>query len=89
MPRDPLLRAWITLIALSLGSTAVSLWSWPAQLSALAGAFVLALGWLKARVILARYLRLAAAPFWRRGFEISLALFCVLLLGLYLLALVR
>ena len=89
MPRDPLLRAWIALIAFSLGSTAVSLWSWPAHLTAVAGALVLTLGWLKARVILARYLGLVAAPFWRRGFEISLALFCVLLLGLYLLALAR
>jgi hypothetical protein len=35
-------------------------------------------------VILARYLGLAAAPFWRRGFEVALALFCLLLLGLYL-----
>ena len=45
---------------------------------------ILTLAWLKARVILGRYLGLAAAPFWRRGFNLSLALFCLLLLGLYL-----
>ena len=83
MPRDPLLRAWVWLIGLSLGSTAVSLWHWPPALTALAGVVILALAWLKARVILARYLGLAAAPFWRRGFEVALALFCALLLGLY------
>lgn len=84
MPADPLLRAWLWLIGLSLGSTAVSLWHWPPSFAALAGAVILVLAWLKARVILARYLGLSAAPFWRRGFEISLALFCLLLLGLYL-----
>jgi len=40
------------------------------------------LPWLKARLILGNYLGLDAAPFWRRGFETSLALFCLLLLGL-------
>ncbi|WP_296764194.1 nitric oxide reductase F protein [Sediminimonas sp.] len=87
MPTDPLLRAWGWLIVFSLGSTVVSLWHWPPHLAAVAGAAVLTLGWLKARVILARYLGLAAAPFWHRGFGIALALFCLLLLGLYLLPL--
>ncbi|MBC7153389.1 MAG: nitric oxide reductase F protein [Rhodobacteraceae bacterium] len=62
----------------------MSFWHWPPGLTAFAGALILALAWLKARVILARYLGLAAAPFWRRGFEVALALFCLLLLGLYL-----
>ncbi|MCF3973527.1 nitric oxide reductase F protein [Paracoccus salsus] len=86
MPRDPLLRAWVALIGLSLGSTTLTLWHWPPKFAALAGALILTLGWLKARVILSRYLGLAAAPFWRRGFELALAMFCLLLLGLYLLA---
>ncbi|MGR3462119.1 MAG: nitric oxide reductase F protein [Roseovarius sp.] len=84
MPRDPLLRAWAVLIGLSLGSTALSLWLWPPGLTAIAGVSILTLAWLKARVILAQYLGLAQAPFWRRGFEIALALFCLVLLGLYL-----
>lgn len=87
MHRDPLLRAWVTLIGLSLGSTVLSLWHWPPNLTALSGTVILTLGWLKARVILARYLGLSAAPFWRRGFGLALGLFCLLLLGLYLLPL--
>lgn len=87
MHRDPLLRAWAALLVLSLGSTAVSLWHWPSGLLAVAGGLILALAWVKARVILARYLGLAQAPFWRRGFEIALAVFCLGLLGLYLLPL--
>lgn len=79
-----ILAAWGWLAGLSLGSTAISLWAWPPALTALAGAIILALAWAKARVILARYLGLAQAPFWRRGFETALALFCLLLLGLYL-----
>ncbi|MAU53191.1 MAG: nitric oxide reductase F protein [Roseovarius sp.] len=85
--RDPLLRAWGVLLGLSLGSTALSLRPWPTELAAPAGAVILTLAWLKARVILARYLGLAAAPSWRRGFDLALALFCLLLLGLYLLPL--
>lgn len=84
MRRNPLLRAWTALIGLSLCSTLVSLGDLPPGLTALSGALVLALAWLKARVILARYLGLESAPFWRRGFEISLAVFGLLLLGLYL-----
>ena len=85
MPADPLLRAWGALIVFSLGSTAVSLWHWPPALTAAAGGVILLLAWLKARVILGRYLGLVAAPSWRRGFGLALALFCLLLLGLYLL----
>ncbi len=86
VPRDPLLRAWGALIGLSLGSTLLSLAPVPAGLSTVAGALFLGLAWLKARVILGRYLGLHAAPFWHRGFGISLAGFCLLLLALYLTA---
>jgi len=44
MLRDPLLRAWGWLIGLSLCSTGVSLWHWPATLTPLAGALILTLG---------------------------------------------
>jgi hypothetical protein len=84
MTRDLLFRAWAVLIGLSLGSTLISLWHWPPAFSAGAGTLILTFAWLKARLILGRYLRLDAAPFWRRGFGISLGLFCLLLLGLYL-----
>ena len=36
------------------------------------------------RLILTRYLGLANAPFWRRGFDVTLGLFVLLLLALYL-----
>lgn len=89
-----LVRAWITLMALSAAATILSL-SRPMLptgdtglagfVAPLTGGLVLGLAWLKARVILARYLGLAAAPSWRRGFDLVLALFCLLLLALYLL----
>lgn len=75
--------AWGALMALSLGSTLLSLpaiWvRWPV----IAGTGVLVLAWLKARVILLRYLGLAEAPSWQRGFDISLGLFLLILLALY------
>jgi nitric oxide reductase NorF protein len=87
MTRRGLYVAWGALIALSLGSTALSLsalWTlWPAA----AGVAVLALAWLKARIILSRYLGLAAAPTWMGRFDFALAFLCLLLLGLYLLPL--
>lgn len=87
MTRDPLLRAWIGLLALSAASTVLAV-GFPANKPGLAltlsGAAILALAWLKARLIFARYLGLAAAPFWLRGFEITFALYTALLLPLHL-----
>lgn len=84
MTRRALYIAWGSLIALSLASTLLSLpavWTqWPMA----TGITVLLLAWLKARVILMRYLGLAAAPTWRRGFDFALAVLCLLMLGLYL-----
>lgn len=79
-----LLRAWITLIGLSAVSTVVSIWSVPVEWQAAVGAALLGVAWLKARVILARYLGLAASPFWARGFGFGLSLLSIILLGLYL-----
>ncbi|WP_101068466.1 nitric oxide reductase F protein [Roseovarius salinarum] len=84
MPRDPLLRAWAALVGLGLASTVVAALHWPPGWAAPAGALILVLAWLKARVILSRYLGLHAAPFWRRGFETALGLFCLLLLAFHL-----
>lgn len=84
MTGETLIKAWIALILLSIGSALLSLWQIPQEWKFVAGATILTLAWLKARVILLRYLGLAQAPFWARGFGISLALFCLLLLGLYL-----
>lgn len=86
---DPLLRAWAWLIALSTGSTllaiAVSRGALTGAGVTAGGAAILVLAWAKAEVILARYLGLAAAPFWHRGFRLVLGLYAAGLLGLYLL----
>lgn len=88
LPSDPLLRAWAWLMALSLGSTLIAVQVGSGQLQGLmlsaSGAAILALAWLKARIILARYLGLAQAPFWHRGFATVMALYCAGLLALYL-----
>lgn len=87
MTSDPLLRAWLGLLALSVASTVLSVAvpaAAPGMVLTLSGAAILALAWLKARLILARYLGLAAAPFWLRGFEITFALYTALLLALHL-----
>jgi len=82
--RDPLLRGWLMLIGLSLGSTGVAIWPLAGGLRVASGAVVLLLALIKTRIILSRYLGLAAAPFWRRGFNAVLGIYVLLLLGLYL-----
>lgn len=82
--KDPLVTAWLWLVALSMGSTALALAR--VEGGALAGAAILMLAWLKARVILSDYLGLRAAPFWRRGFGMVLGATMLGLLALDLLA---
>jgi len=81
---DPLLRAWAVLMALSLATTGLAAalgagWEGPAT-----GAAVLVLAALKMRLILRRYLGLAAAPAWRGGADFVLGAGMALMLGLYL-----
>lgn len=86
MMSDPLIRAWAFLIAFSAGSTAFAL-AVPGLAGtalAVAGAAILTLAWLKARVILSDYLGLRAAPFWRRGFGMVMGIYMIGLLVLYL-----
>ncbi|MBJ6373071.1 nitric oxide reductase F protein [Sedimentitalea arenosa] len=87
MTRHALITAWLALLVFSFASTLISVFPVPTTVQPFAGAMILTLAWLKARVILGRYLGLVNAPFWARGFGISLALFCALLLGLYLIPL--
>lgn len=84
MTRRSLYIAWAWLIALSLGSTGLSVSGVWEQWPVLAGVAVMVLAWQKARIILARYLGLHQAPRWRRGFDVGLTGLCVLMLGLYL-----
>lgn len=81
---DALTRAWIALVALSGASALVAAMAGAQIDRRLAGAVVLALALVKSRVILSRYLGLWRAPSWRRGFNLSLTLFGLLLLALYL-----
>ncbi len=84
MRPDILTRAWVALIVLSgLSAVAAGLINRGVDIR-VTGTAVLLLALIKARIILAHYLGLAAAPSWRRGFNLSLTLFCILLLGLYL-----
>ena len=80
---DPLTRAWALLIALCLATTAIAALGPEPSAPLALGAVILAIAFLKMRLILTRYLGLANAPFWRRGFDVTLALFVLLLLGLY------
>lgn len=80
---NPLLRAWLMLLALS-GATAL-LASEHARLPKSAGAvLLLLLAFSKARIILDDYLGLRAAPAWRRGFTVVILLFLAGLAALYL-----
>lgn len=81
---DPLVRAWIALIALSGCSAVVSALVDGGLNRSLAGAAILLLALFKSRVILSRYLGLWQAPSLLRGFTITLGFFAALLLGLYL-----
>ena len=83
--RDPLIRAWLALVALSAVATAVSLLrpASPPWAATTAGAVILVLAWLKARVILDRYLGLAGVPGARRGFGAGLGAFALAALVLY------
>jgi hypothetical protein len=76
-----LVTAWLILIALSAVSTLMTL---GLINGAAAGVILLVLAWFKARLILGDYLGLRAAPFWRRGFGLVLAVYAAGLLGLYM-----
>lgn len=83
-PPVVLVRAWLALVGLGAATSAFAALGGSPPVSWPLAAAVLALAWLKARLILARYLGLAAAPTWRRGFETVLGLYALLLLGLFL-----
>ncbi len=85
MKPDTLDRTWIGLVALSGCSAIIAEVLGIGLDGRLTGAAILILALMKTRLILAHYLGLSAAASWRRGFNLSLALFCLLLLGLYIL----
>ncbi len=84
MAKDPLLKAWLTLLALSAASVFVSKLDGSGVPIAAIGAAIFLFAWAKARVILLRYLGLWEAPAWASGFTWVLGLYGVLMLTLYL-----
>lgn len=90
MTLNTVTRAWALLIALSAASTGLAYTVTGGHLAGAAlsatGAAILILAWAKARLILNAYLRLSEAPAFRRGFGLTLAIYAVLLLALYLAA---
>lgn len=84
---SPLARAWILLLVLSAGSTAIAVALPSLNGAVLRGAVLalLVLAWLKARVILMRYLGLADVPVAARAFQTGLGLFMIAAAALYLL----
>jgi hypothetical protein len=84
MKTDPILRAWLSLLVLSAASVVAALIAGIGLAESVVGVLVLLFAWMKARVILSRYLGLWQAPTWQSGFNWVLGLYCLLLLCLYL-----
>lgn len=82
-PSRVLLRAWAGLVALGGATSLAAAVVGQPPIPLVAAAVVLALAWLKARLILRRYLGLAAAPSWRGGVDAAIAAYLVLLFGLF------
>ncbi|GLK62714.1 cytochrome C oxidase subunit IV family protein [Paracoccus kondratievae] len=71
-------RIWLTLLALTAATTALSFGS-----GAVVAAGLVALAFLKARAIMSGFLHLDRAPEWRTAFTLPLALWLVLIWGLF------
>lgn len=84
MLRDRLWRSWVWLLLLSLASTVVAVIVASGAAGSLAGAVILFLAYMKARLILSCYLGLVEAPTWYRGFKLVIGGYMILLLVLYL-----
>ena len=72
-------QAWLYLIVLSLGSTALA---WTGVDGGWAALAILSLAWLKAQIILRTYLGLSQAPSWSRGFAMVLGFYMLGMMGL-------
>ena len=81
--------AWVSLIGLSIMSTALTFPALATYWPTASGLSVLVLAWLKARIILARYLGLATAPRWQSGFNRALGAVFLAFMALYLVPLLR
>lgn len=79
-----LVQVWGVLVALSATTTSLTMVSSQGNAKHWIAAAVLVLAGFKARVILARYLGLAASLFWTRAFDIVLGIFLALAFVIYL-----
>ncbi|MCV0427400.1 MAG: hypothetical protein K5905_18220 [Roseibium sp.] len=84
MTKDPTTRAWLVLLLLSGASVLAAVLAGGSFSKSVIGVFVLLFAWMKARVILSRYLGLWQAPTWLSGFNWALGFYGLLLIGLYL-----
>ncbi|MBN9672689.1 cytochrome C oxidase subunit IV family protein [Roseibium aggregatum] len=84
MIHDATTRAWVALSILSAASVMVASTTGTGVGGSLSGAVILLFAWVKARIVLARYLGLWQAPGWLAGFNWVLGFYCLLLLGLFL-----
>lgn len=75
---DPLTKTWSLLIALTVATTALA-----GLDGRLAVAGMLALAFLKARLILGRFLHLDTAPGWLAAFAVPIGIWLLLIGGLY------
>jgi len=84
MIRDATTRAWVALSVLSAASVVVASTAGTDFGGSISGAVILLFAWVRARIVLARYLGLWRAPGWLAGFNWVLGCYCLLLLGLFL-----
>lgn len=78
-----LIATWAVLVGLSLATTAFTLVQGTGlPRYAIAGG-VLILAFLKARLVLRRYLALSRSRFWSNGFDAALCFFIVVCFGLF------
>ena len=82
--RRTLFTAWLVLMALTVGTMLAGHVTSTRSLGLLWTGGLLLISWAKARTILQVYLNLRAAPRgWQTGFNITLIMLLLLLLGLY------
>ena len=79
-----ILLAWVLLMALTIGTMLAGKVTSAASLGIVWTAVLLVITWAKARIILAVYLNLRAAPrYWQSGFGGTLFVLLLILLGIY------
>lgn len=84
MPDRDLIRAWIGLVVLSMGTVLIASAGTSGHSGTLMAVSVLVLAGLKARVILSRYLGLSGSRFWTRTFDMIIGTFLTVSFGLYM-----